>query len=177
MWRIKEFTLNDSALTSGRIPYATTNGRLTDSANFTNNGTTMFVGTGGAYWTSTGELNVPALVPIRLGGEAFAVLNNPGNNIQIGTTANYDLKFLAGPLSFNGTQIRLYMDRSTGNTGFNIGASPTAYVDIAPGTTASASLRLRSGTAPTTPNDGDIWFDGTDLKMRVSGTTKTFTLT
>lgn len=31
----KEFTLNDGALTSGRIPFATTNGRLTDDADLT----------------------------------------------------------------------------------------------------------------------------------------------
>src|SRR4029079_18391287 len=31
----KEFTLNESALTSGRVPFATTNGRLTDLAAFT----------------------------------------------------------------------------------------------------------------------------------------------
>jgi hypothetical protein len=37
----KEFTLNDIALTSGRVPYATTNGRLTDVANFTHDGTTL----------------------------------------------------------------------------------------------------------------------------------------
>jgi hypothetical protein len=54
--------------------------------------------------------------------------------------------------------------------------SPTAHVDITASTTSNASLRIRSGTAPTTPNDGDIWFDGTDLKMRIGGVTKTFTL-
>jgi len=43
-------------------------------------------------------------------------------------------------------------------------------------TTAKASLRIPSGTAPTTPTNGDIWFDGTDLKMRIGGVTKTFTL-
>jgi hypothetical protein len=43
-------------------------------------------------------------------------------------------------------------------------------------TTAKASLRIPSGTAPTTPTNGDIWFDGTDLKIRVAGVTKTFTL-
>lgn len=31
----KELTLNDAALTSGRVPFATTNGRLTDDADFT----------------------------------------------------------------------------------------------------------------------------------------------
>jgi hypothetical protein len=43
-------------------------------------------------------------------------------------------------------------------------------------TTAKASLRIPSGTAPTTPTNGDIWFDGTNLKMQIGGVTKTFTL-
>ena len=47
---------------------------------------------------------------------------------------------------------------------------------FAPSTTASATLRVRSGTAPTTPTDGDIWFDGTNLFMRIGGVTKTFTI-
>lgn len=61
-----------------------------------------------------------------------------------------------------------------GRVGF--GTAPTAVADIAASTTARASLRIRSGIAPTTPNDGDIWFDGTDFKCRVGGVTKTFTL-
>lgn len=55
--------------------------------------------------------------------------------------------------------------------------SATAFVDIAAGTTALAQIRLRNGVAPTSPNNGDIWFDGTDIKMRIGGVTKTFTLT
>jgi hypothetical protein len=55
-------------------------------------------------------------------------------------------------------------------TGIN---AATASLDIAPSTTALASLRIRSGVAPTTPNDGDIWFDGTDLKLRAGGVTYT----
>jgi hypothetical protein len=43
-------------------------------------------------------------------------------------------------------------------------------------TTAKASLRIPSGTAPTTPTNGDIWFDGTDLKIRVAGVTRTIVL-
>jgi hypothetical protein len=44
------------------------------------------------------------------------------------------------------------------------------------GTTSNAQINLASSTAPTSPNNGDIWFDGTDLKMRIGGVTKTFTL-
>jgi hypothetical protein len=47
---------------------------------------------------------------------------------------------------------------------------------LAPATTASATLRVPSGTAPTTPTNGDIWFDGTNLFMRIGGLTKTFTI-
>lgn len=62
------------------------------------------------------------------------------------------------------------------NIGIGI-TSPVAILDIAASTTAKASLRIRSGTAPTSPNDGDIWFDGTNYKCRIGGVTKTFTVT
>jgi hypothetical protein len=47
---------------------------------------------------------------------------------------------------------------------------------LAPSTTASATLRIPLGTAPTTPTNGDIWFDGTNLFMQIGGVTKTFTI-
>ena len=43
-------------------------------------------------------------------------------------------------------------------TGFGNIPSPGALVDIDASTTASASLRIRTGVAPTTPNAGDIWY-------------------
>ena len=42
---------------------------------------------------------------------------------------------------------------------------------LAPSTTSSASLRLPSGTAPTTPVNGDIWSTSTDLLARINNTT------
>lgn len=51
-----------------------------------------------------------------------------------------------------------------------------ARINVAAGTTAAAQINLASSTAPTSPADGDIWFDGTDLKIRISGATKTFTV-
>lgn len=48
---------------------------------------------------------------------------------------------------------------------------------MAAGTTGGASLNIPSGVAPTAPNDGDVWYDGTNIKIRVGGTTKTFTIT
>ena len=55
--------------------------------------------------------------------------------------------------------------------------SPTAMLDIPASTTGRASLRIRSGTAPTSPNDGDFWYDGSNLKFQMGGTTKTVTWT
>ena len=48
---------------------------------------------------------------------------------------------------------------------------------LAAGTTSYPSLNIASGAAPTSPADGDMWYDGTNVKFRVGGTTKTFTLT
>ena len=44
---------------------------------------------------------------------------------------------------------------------------------LAASTTSAATLNIPSGTAPTTPNDGDIWSDGSDLKIHLSGVTYT----
>ncbi len=60
------------------------------------------------------------------------------------------------------------------STGLGIGeTSPTAFLDIKASTTSAAHLRLRDGVDPTSPNDGDIWNDGTNLKVRLGGTTYT----
>lgn len=46
--------------------------------------------------------------------------------------------------------------------------APTAFLHLAAGTTGSASLRIDSGVAPTSPNQGDFWNDGTNLFFRSS---------
>lgn len=49
--------------------------------------------------------------------------------------------------------------------------TPTAMIDLPAGTTARASLRLRHGVAPTTPNDGDMWTTTAGLFVRINGAT------
>lgn len=44
-------------------------------------------------------------------------------------------------------------------------------------TTAGAGLRIPSGTAPTSPVSGDIWYDGTSLKFQDGAITRTITWT
>lgn len=49
-------------------------------------------------------------------------------------------------------------------------------LNLAAATNVLASLNIAAGVAPAAPADGDIWFDGTDVKIRVGGVTKTFTI-
>ena len=60
-----------------------------------------------------------------------------------------------------------------GNTCFGTTTHTAAFITIAAATTAKTQINFISGTAPTSPNDGDMWYDGTNLKMRIGGTTKT----
>lgn len=63
-------------------------------------------------------------------------------------------------------------------TSIGTAAAPptTAFLTLGAATTGISSLRMTSGTAPSSPVDGDMWYDGTDVKFRVGGTTKVFTL-
>ena len=65
-----------------------------------------------------------------------------------------------------------------GNGGVAIGvtASSSTMLAIAASATSRSHLNLTGGVAPTAPNNGDIWFDGTNLFMRIGGVTKTFTI-
>jgi hypothetical protein len=112
-----------------------------------------------------------------------------GANVTVGeaTSNSGDLRFFNGNVGVRRTAAS-GLDFRTGssNVGLTIDSTqlialggshaPTAKSDIAASTTSNSSLRIRSGTAPTTPNDGDIWYDGTNIYMRVGATTKTFTL-
>jgi hypothetical protein len=52
-----------------------------------------------------------------------------------------------------------------------------AYLTIGGSTTGYASLHLKTGVAPSSPDDGDVWFDGTGLKIRIGGVTRTVNVT
>jgi len=48
----------------------------------------------------------------------------------------------------------------------------TALLDLGASRTSRASLRIRSGVSPTTPNDGDVWYNGTNLIFRGASTSR-----
>ena len=74
----------------------------------------------------------------------------------------------------NTTHYGLVVATNTARNGFGM-TTPTAVLDVAASDANRASLRIRSGVAPSAPNDGDIWNDGSDLKVRLGGVTYTLT--
>lgn len=132
----------------------------------------------GSTWT------VPAsrrLVSFTSGGSnGFGVIlyNNSSTAnfvIQTGTSQTERFKL------FNNTGNVLIQNGGTfTDAGYRLDVNGTMRVQskmsLSAGTTSNAQINLASSTAPTSPNNGDIWFDGTDIKMRIGGVTKTFTL-
>lgn len=64
---------------------------------------------------------------------------------------------------------------SLGNTGFRGVASPTAAIHLPADTTAAstAPLKFTAGTNLTTPENGAVEFDGTNLYITIGGVRKT----
>lgn len=127
---------------------------------------------------STGNSNIA----IAIGGGASGVITTGSKNIIFGYDSDVPSGTADNQMSFGNAMYGINYSTGTGSTvstqartGFAIKA-PTATVDIQGSTTGQASLRIRSGTAPTSPQNGDIWFDGTDIKIRIGGVTKTFVL-
>lgn len=114
---------------------------------------------------------------------ATIVVGTPSANQQCGIsfadvlTAKWNLyKDTDHKLKLYNQTIDVLTFGTDGNIGVKTGSTTTAAITLPAGTTAVAPLNFINGAAPTTPQNGDIWFDGTDLKMRVGGVTKTFTL-
>ena len=67
-------------------------------------------------------------------------------------------------LNSNGTQPTITAT-SNQKVGIATVTSPTAYLHLQPSLTAGASLRIPTGTAPDSPNEGDIWHAANRLRM------------
>lgn len=90
--------------------------------------------------------------------DSFA--NTTYNIVGAGGTAHYFAVNGVNSLAVGDSQINAYFTLIT-----------TA------GTSSAAGFRLTEGVAPTSPINGDMWQDGTNLKIRIGGVTKTVTLT
>jgi len=129
-----------SALTSSRIPYVTTNGRLTDSSKLTYGATADTLHVEGSSGNVLFELT-------RTGEITYKYNINSSNVLNITNSTN-DSEY--------------YFPR--GNK-FGIGINATARLHIVAGTATAntAPIKLTSGTNLTTPEAGTMEFDGTNL--------------
>lgn len=163
---------DDFSFTSGEATYTAGGGTTITAATGSWNvlGATKTIGVGdrvslsnasSTYATVTSVTsNTVFTVDTAIGAAGTLTLNVKPANFRVFSNANA-LQFIVNDLGYVGIGITV----------------PTAYLHLAPSTNAVASLLIPSGTAPAFPIDGQIWFDGTNIKMRIGGVTKTFTLT
>ncbi len=86
-----------------------------------------------------------------------------------GDTGTAWLTITASGTTVNGTLTGNALTATTGQF--------SGKVQLAASSTAAAGLNFpATGVAPTSPINGDMWFDGTDLKIRIGGVTKTVTV-
>jgi len=89
-------------------------------------------------------------------------------------TLNWTITEQAGGTDLDFTEAGVANNRLHLKAGGHVGigtSAPTAWLDLPTSTTSEAALRIRSGSAPTSPNSGDVWFDGTHLQARLGSTT------
>jgi hypothetical protein len=145
--------------------------RVSGNASFTT-GTasqgTLIVPSTSTLYSSNGGINTTSIYSsfANTTGDAFLTLVGGGTNSNAYTYIQSN--------GYIGTRGALRIGASSGTD--VVTALTNTWLNVAAGTTARSQINLASSTAPTSPNNGDIWFDGTDLKMRIGGVTKTFTL-
>ena len=132
----------------------------------------------GAYWA-----------PSATGASGFAVgwYSAPSLTAGNNNDALRVAQFNAGNFSTGGKTgveyVGLFVNDVTGgatNFALKTGAGVVSLGDLlqtVASSTSRAGVRIPSGTAPSSPVDGDLWYDGTNLKFRNGGTTRTITWT
>jgi len=120
----------------------------------------QFRAAGTAFTLTTGKAGTGTIRPFLLSSGYSDGITNP-NQLWL---------YASGRVGVNTTS------ESTFTFDVNGTARVSGKLSLTAGTTAASQINLASSTAPTSPVNGDIWFDGTDLKMRIGGVTKTFTL-
>lgn len=177
------------------VNYVNVNGLLIDD-NILESCSASFVGSGSnsginimanpGATTISGDINAKLTVPggvlattSATGFESYADDNFFGTGRSNANSSYFDIGTL-------GDTTNVWLDaRSTNNANVSVQlrAKGTGILNAISKLTTSASttsrsgLNITSGVAPTSPNDGDVWFDGTNLKIRIAGVTKTFTVT
>lgn len=90
-----------------------------------------------------------------------------GTGLQISASTSLQLRGDNVSVNTNGGNIIL------GTAGATLTVNP--YSTFAASTTATARIRITPGVNPSSPNEGDMWYDGTNLKFQDGVGTKTIT--
>lgn len=109
---------------------------------------------------------------------ASTTLLTGSGNILIGTSSAVDTP-ATGTANYLNIGALIFGDLSNGRFSLGLTTPAVSWLGIAAGTTAKSQMNLAVSAAPTSPVDGDIWFESntnTGLKMRVNGVTKSVTL-
>ena len=156
-------TAGDAAATSGtimlRAPYSGQNAQIvatTVSSGGIGFMQYMYQASGSTTWLSSfpfGAIERGAAVMTQ---GTFAVITAPAQDVASGSALT--------------TQPTTAFSVTSVGGAFGSHAA-TASVDAAASTTARASLCLRHGAAPTSPNDGDLWTTTAGLYVRINGAT------
>jgi hypothetical protein len=153
-----------------------TSNQLTVAYNNANATIDSSVGTGFAYFQLVGGTS---------GGThrgRFGVENTTGGALFTGSTASAvvlgSVDALPVQIFANNAKV---IDIASGGvgTGINVAASTSAILALGAGSSARSEIRLAVGGPPTSPVDGDIWFESntnTGLKVRIAGVTKSVTV-
>jgi hypothetical protein len=155
--------------TSRMLQFATTVASSTNnnaSFNFTSN--THDYGSA-ITRTNTEILNDASITSVNGSTLTYTIFDN-SPSFALGTSTATLTGYNYNPTLTSGTFTHYAMRVQSGLSAFGHTNTPTAFMDLAASTTASSSLRIRSGSAPTSPNDGDIWQDGTNIGYRGGST-------
>jgi hypothetical protein len=168
-------TLTNSALTSGRVPYASTAGLLTDSANLTFNGSafavTGTVGVSGIITSTVTSGQVLAAGSATTGG-VYSNFANTGGTLQYGvdnSTGSYIYSGSSNYAGFIGTSAATPLVLATNAV---VRATITSAGNVGIGT-ASPSAKLHvnggiySGIASTTSGSLDMFSSSNDTQMGI----------
>lgn len=138
---------------------------------FLNNGSIDMPLAGMALGMGTINSTYPNPVIVKNSSDKYLSLNNA---LYVAPTSD---NILVGSYTDNGNKFQVYgTSYLSGNVGIGT-TSPTAPVDVKASTTSNAQIRRRAGVDPASPNDGEDWYDGTNLKFRAGSTTYTMAKT
>lgn len=129
-----------------------------------------------SFGASFGELNLQYASAVRASMTSDAN-NNWGETV--GGAGVGGVKFLNGGSAavISGNAGTLNLNGSGRPVSVGLATAGTAQLNIKAGSTAMAPLNIPDGVAPTSPNNGDVWFVGDVMYRRIGGVTKSLTFT